>query len=78
MEMDRGVLQTRTVVIAAGTLAAEIDRMVDLDSRWNRKKTFAAIPPNALFVVGLDLNFYWHPVQGSELRRLNPINLWRI
>ncbi len=74
VETDRGVLQTRVVVNAAGPFAAGIGRMANLDlplETVRRQKVYvktsAAIPPDAPFVVDVDANSYWRPEPGGVI-----------
>ena len=72
VETDRGTLQTRIVVNAAGPFAGEIGRMVNqnlpLEPVRRQKvylKTSVAIPQDAPFPVDVDNNSYWRPEPGG-------------
>lgn len=74
VETNRGNIQTRTVVNAAGPFAGQIGRMVDLDlplEPVRRQKVFIAtsvtIPQDAPFTVNVDNNSYWRPEPGGVL-----------
>jgi len=74
VETNRGILQTRVVVNAAGPFAAEIGRMVneDLPLEPVRRqkvylKTSVAIPQDAPFTVDVDNNSYWRPEPGGVI-----------
>ena len=74
VETNRGNIQTRTVVNAAGPFAGQIGRMVDLDlplEPVRRQKVFIAtsvtIPQYAPFTVNVDNNSYWRPEPGGVL-----------
>jgi sarcosine oxidase subunit beta len=74
VETDRGILQTRMVVNAAGPFAAEIGRMVNLDLPLmpvRRQKVFirtsAGIPQDAPFTIDVDNNSYWRPEPGGVI-----------
>ena len=74
VETNRGNIQTRTVVNAAGPFAGQIGRMVDIDlplEPVRRQKVFIAtsvtIPQDAPFTVNVDNNSYWRPEPGGVL-----------
>jgi sarcosine oxidase subunit beta len=74
VETNRGILQTRIVVNAAGPFAAEIGRMVNLDLALEpvrRQKVFiltpVAIPQDAPFTIDVDNNSYWRPEPGGVI-----------
>ena len=74
VETNRGSIQTRTVVNAAGPFAGQIGRMVDLElplEPVRRQKVFIAtdvpIPQDAPFTVNVDNNSYWRPEPGGVL-----------
>lgn len=74
VETDRGILQSRIVVNAAGPFAAEIGRMVNLnlplESVRRQKvylKTSVAIPQDAPFTVDVNNNSYWRPEPGGVI-----------
>ena len=74
VETNRGILQTRTVVDAAGPFAGEVGRMADLElplEPVRRQRVFietaVAIPQNAPFTVDVDNNSYWRPEPGGVL-----------
>ncbi len=74
VETNRGNIQTRTVVNAAGPFAGQIGRMVDLElplEPVRRQKVFIAtdvpIPQDAPFTVNVDNNSYWRPEPGGVL-----------
>jgi sarcosine oxidase subunit beta len=74
VETNRGILQTRTVVNAAGPFAAEVARMVNLDlplEPVRRQKVFietsVAIPQEAPFTIDVDNNSYWRPEPGGVI-----------
>ena len=74
VETDRGILQSRTVVNAAGPFAAEIGRMVNfklpLEPVRRQKvylKTSVAIPQDAPFTVNVNNNSYWRPEPGGAI-----------
>jgi len=74
VETNRGTLQTRIVVNAAGPFAAEIGRMVNLDlplELVRRQKVYlrtpVAIPQDAPFTVDVDNNSYWRPEPGGVI-----------
>jgi len=71
---DRGILQTRRVIDAAGPFAAEVGRMaeVDLPLEPVRRqkvyvKTSVAIPRDAPFTVDVNNNSYWRPEAGGVI-----------
>jgi sarcosine oxidase subunit beta len=74
VETDKGVLQTRNVINAAGPFAGEIGRMagVDLPLEPVRRqkvyiKTSVAIPRDAPFTVDVNNNSYWRPEAGGVI-----------
>jgi sarcosine oxidase subunit beta len=74
VETNRGILQTRIVVDAAGPFAAEIGRMVNLDlplEPVRRQKVFiktsVGIPQDAPFTIDVDNNSYWRPEPGGVI-----------
>ena len=74
VETNRGVLQTRVVVNAAGPFAGEVGKMVNLDlplEPVRRQKlyltTSVAIPPDAPFTVNVNNNSYWRPEPGGAI-----------
>ena len=74
VETNRGNIQTRTVVNAAGPFAGQIGRMVDIElplEPVRRQKVFIAtsvtIPQDAPFTVNVDNNSYWRPEPGGVL-----------
>jgi sarcosine oxidase subunit beta len=74
VETNRGILQTRMVINAAGPFAGEVGRMVNLDLplepvRRQRAyiRTSVAIPQDAPFTVDVDNNSYWRPEPGGCL-----------
>jgi sarcosine oxidase subunit beta len=74
VETNRGILQTRIVVNAAGPFAADIGRMVSLDlplEPVRRQKVFiqtpVAIPQDAPFTIDVDNNSYWRPEPGGVI-----------
>ena len=74
VETDRGVLQTRTVVNAAGPFAGEVGRLVGLDlplEPVRRQKVYiktsVAVPPDAPFTVDVNNNCYWRPEAGGAI-----------
>ena len=74
VETDRGILQTRTVINAAGPFAGEVGRMagVDLPLEPVRRqkvyvKTSVAVPPDAPFTVDVNNNCYWRPEAGGVI-----------
>ena len=74
VETDRGILQTRTVVNAAGPFAAAVGRMVGLDlplEPVRRQKVYiqtsVAVPPDAPFTIDVNNNSYWRPEAGGVI-----------
>ncbi len=74
VETNRGKIQTRTVVNAAGPFAGEIGRMAGIDLPMEpvrRQKAFVTpsprIPQDAPFTVDLVNNSYWRPEVGGAL-----------
>ena len=74
VETQRGILQTRIVVNAAGPFAGEIGRMVNLDlplEPVRRQKVYITtpvdIPKNAPFTVDVNNNSYWRPEPGGVI-----------
>jgi sarcosine oxidase subunit beta len=74
VETNRGNLQTRVVINAAGPFAAEIGRMVNLElplEPVRRQKVYlktsVAIPQDAPFTVDVDNNSYWRPEPGGVI-----------
>jgi len=74
VETNRGILQSRIVVNAAGPFAADIGRMVNLDLPLDMVrrqkvyiKTSVEIPQNAPFTVNVSNNSYWRPESGGVL-----------
>jgi sarcosine oxidase subunit beta len=74
VETNRGILQSRVVVNAAGPFAGEIAKMVNLDlplEPVRRQKVYlktaVAIPPDAPFTVNVDNNSYWRPEPGGVI-----------
>ena len=74
VETNRGILQSRIVVNAAGPFAAEIGRMVNLDlplEPVRRQKVYlktsVVIPQDAPFTVDVDNNSYWRPEPGGVI-----------
>ena len=74
VETNRGFLQSRIVVNAAGPFAAEIGRMVNLDlplEPVRRQKVYITtsveIPQNAPFTVDVNNNSYWRPEPGGVI-----------
>jgi len=71
---NRGVVQTRIVVNAAGPFAGEIGKMVNLDlplEPVRRQKVYLTtavpIPQDAPFTVNVDNNSYWRPEPGGVI-----------
>ncbi|RTZ97718.1 MAG: hypothetical protein DSY89_10580 [Deltaproteobacteria bacterium] len=71
---DRGDLQSRIVVNAAGPFAGDIGKMVNLDlplEPVRRQKVYIKtevdIPQDAPFTVDVDNNSYWRPEAGGIL-----------
>jgi sarcosine oxidase subunit beta len=74
VETDRGILQSRIVVNAAGPFAAEIGRMVNLDlplEPVRRQKVYiqtaVPVPEHAPFTVDVNNNSYWRPEPGGVI-----------
>ena len=74
VETDLGILQTRTVVNAAGPFAAAVGRMVGLDlplEPVRRQKVYiqtsVAVPPDAPFTIDVNNNSYWRPEAGGVI-----------
>ena len=74
VETDRGILQSRIVVNAAGPFAAEIGSMVNLDlplEPVRRQKVYlktsVTIPQDAPFTVNVNNNSYWRPEPGGVI-----------
>jgi len=74
VETNRGILQSRIVVNAAGPFAAEIGKMVKvelpLETVRRQKvyiKTSVEIPQDAPFTVNVSNNSYWRPEPGGVL-----------
>lgn len=74
VETNRGNIQTRVVVNAAGPFAAEIGKMVNLDlplEPVRRQKVYmktpVAIPQDAPFTVDINNNSYWRPEPGGVI-----------
>ena len=74
VETDRGILQSRIVVNAAGPFAAEIGRMVNLDlplEPVRRQKVYiqtaVLVPEHAPFTVDVNNNSYWRPEPGGVI-----------
>jgi sarcosine oxidase subunit beta len=74
VETDRGILQTRNVINAAGPFAGEVGRMagVDLPLEPVRRqkvyvKTSVAVPTDAPFTVDVNNNCYWRPEAGGVI-----------
>ncbi len=74
VETNRGILQTRTVVNAAGPFAGEVGRMVGLElplEPVRRQKVYIQtsvdIPPDAPFTVDVNNNCYWRPEAGGAI-----------
>ena len=74
VETNRGILQTRIVVNAAGPFAGEVGRMVNLDlplEPVRRQKVFietsVAIPQGAPFTIDVNNNSYWRPEPGGVI-----------
>jgi len=74
VETNRGRIQTRTVVNAAGPFAGEIGNMVDVNlplEPVRRQKAFlktaAKVPLGAPFTVDLENNSYWRPETGGVI-----------
>ncbi len=74
VETDRGILQSRIVVNAAGPFAAEIGRMVNMDlplEPVRRQKVYiqtaVPVPEHAPFTVDVNNNSYWRPEPGGVI-----------
>ena len=74
VETDKGILQTRNVINAAGPFAGEVGRMagVDLPLEPVRRqkvyvKTSVAVPSDAPFTVDVNNNCYWRPEAGGVI-----------
>jgi sarcosine oxidase subunit beta len=74
VEANRGSIDTRVVVNAAGPFAAEVGRMVNLDlplEPIRRQKVYirtsVAVPQNAPFTIDVDNNAYWRPEPGGVI-----------
>jgi sarcosine oxidase subunit beta len=74
VETNRGLLQSRIVVNAAGPFAAEIGRMVNLElplEPVRRQKVYLTtsvpIPQDAPFTVNVNNNSYWRPEPGGVI-----------
>ena len=74
VETNRGSLQCRIVVNAAGPFAGEIGRMVNVElplEPVRRQKAYlttsAAIPQDAPFTVNVNNNSYWRPEPGGVI-----------
>jgi len=74
VETNRGILQTRIVVNAAGPFAGEIGRMVNQDlplEPVRRQKVYITttvdIPQSAPFTVDVNNNSYWRPEPGGVI-----------
>jgi sarcosine oxidase subunit beta len=74
VETNRGILQTRTVINAAGPFAGEVGRIagVDLPLEPVRRqkvyvRTSVAVPPDAPFTVDVNNNCYWRPEAGGVI-----------
>lgn len=74
VQTNRGILQTRVVINAAGPFAAEIGRMVNLDlplEPVRRQKVYirtsVKIPQDAPFTVDVNNNSYWRPEPGGVI-----------
>ena len=74
VETNRGVLQTRIVVNAAGPFAGEIGRLVNQDfplEPVRRQKVYiksaAPIPQDAPFTIDVNNNSYWRPEPGGVI-----------
>ncbi len=74
VETDRGILQTRTVINAAGPFAGDVGRMVGLElplEPVRRQKVYVktsvAIPADAPFTVDVNNNCYWRPEAGGVI-----------
>ena len=74
VETDKGILQTRNVINAAGPFAGEVGRMagVDLPLEPVRRqkvyvRTSVAVPSDAPFTVDVNNNCYWRPEAGGVI-----------
>jgi sarcosine oxidase subunit beta len=74
VETDRGILQTRNVINAAGPFAAEVGRLAGVSlplEPVRRQKVYVetsvAIPFDAPFTVDVDNNSYWRPEAGGVI-----------
>jgi sarcosine oxidase subunit beta len=74
VETNRGIIQSRIVVNAAGPFAANIGKMVNLDlplEPVRRQKVYiktaVEIPQDAPFTVDVDNNSYWRPEAGGVI-----------
>jgi sarcosine oxidase subunit beta len=74
VETNRGALQTRTVINAAGPFAAEVGRMVNLDlplEPVRRQKVYietsVPVPQAAPFTIDVNNNCYWRPEPGGVI-----------
>ena len=74
VETDRGILQTLTVINAAGPFAGDVGRMVGLElplEPVRRQKVYVktsvAIPADAPFTVDVNNNCYWRPEAGGVI-----------
>jgi len=74
VETQRGRIDTRLVVNAAGPFAAEVGRMVKLDlplEPIRRQKVYVrtsvAVPTHAPFTIDVDNNSYWRPEPGGVI-----------
>jgi sarcosine oxidase subunit beta len=74
VQTNRGNLQTRVVINAAGPFAGEIGRMVNLDlplEPVRRQKVYirtsVKIPQDAPFTVDVNNNSYWRPEPGGVI-----------
>jgi sarcosine oxidase subunit beta len=74
VETDRGILQTRNVINAAGPFAAEVGRLAGVDlplEPVRRQKVYietsVAIPRDAPFTVDVNNNSYWRPEAGGVI-----------
>lgn len=74
VDTNRGFLQTRTVVNAAGPFAGEVGKMVNLDlplEPVRRQKVYietsVTIPQAAPFTINVNNNSYWRPEPGGVI-----------
>ena len=74
VQTQRGIIETRVVINAAGPFAGEIGRMVGLDlplEPVRRQKVYirtsVKIPQTAPFTVDVDNNCYWRPEPGGVI-----------